>query len=183
MKRALLEPLLAIVLCFAAEFCAAAELPLGTVLVSRNRIEAENTSPGRMNHLAIYVGNQTIIESQAGIVEKGQGRGVIRTDVRDFLARDYSEIVALEPVDPVVGQRAAATAETLVGLPFRQLSSLPGKDRPRAMQRGVNCDSVIRYSYRQASGERLRRLRIPDRALMFADSRGPRVFKEPKVIR
>lgn len=159
--------------------CAADIMP-GSVFVTRNRIEAENTSPGHFNHLAIYVGNGIVIESQGGIVENGQGRGVIRTQLGDFLSRDYVPILILEPVDPAVGLRAAAIAETLVGLPFRKWSSLPGVDRPRAIRRGINCDSVVRYSFRQASGMRLRRLRIPDRALMYADGR---LFREPKVLR
>lgn len=159
--------------------CAADIMP-GSVFVTRNRNEAENLSPGHFNHLAIYVGNGIVIESQGGIVEHGLGRGVIRTQLGDFLSRDYVPILILEPVEPAVGLRAAAIAETLVGLPFRKWSSLPGVDRARARQRGMNCDSVIRYSFRQASGMRLRRLRIPDRALMYADGR---LFREPKVLR
>jgi len=176
------EFLLCIVVLVWSLACATAhgqELLRGTVFVSRNANEAENTSPGHWNHLAIYVGNGVVVESQGGIVEHGQGRGVIRTSLLDFLSRNYSQILALEPVDPVVGARAALFAEALVGLPFRKWSSLPGVDRPRAMQKGINCDSVVRYTYRQASGERLRRLRIPDRALNYTG----KLFQQPKVVR
>ena len=153
----------------------------GTVLATRNRDPRLNTSPGGqiLNHLAIVVNDHQVIESQAGIVEHGQGRGVIRTELADFMARDYDRILALEPIDPAVGARAAAIAETLVGLPFARLSSLPGVDRPFIFERrGMNCDSVIRYSYRQASGERLRTLRIPNRALEH-----PELFKPAVVVR
>src|ERR1044072_7471373 len=143
----------------------------GTVLVSRNADERGNTSPGYWNHLASV--------SVCHVVEAQIGRGVIRTGFDEFEARGYSKILALEPRDEQVGGRAAAISATLVGLPFRQLSSLPGVDRPLVFEaRGLNCDSVVRYSYRQASGERLRRLRIPDRALNHDE-----LFFEPVTLR
>lgn len=145
--------------------------PDGTVLVSRNRIERENTSPGFWNHLAII--------SQGHVVEAQKGPGVIRTSFSVYLGRDYSRILVLEPQDLDAGVRAAAISESLVGLKFNILSSFPGKDRPLLMQvRGVNCDSVIRYSERQATGLKLRTLRIPDSVLHH-----PEVFRSPIAIR
>lgn len=146
-------------------------LPDGTVLVSRNRLEKENTSPGFWNHLAIKHGDH--------IVEAQKGPGVIRTSFDTFLGRDYSRILALEPVNLEAGRRAAEVSESLVGLKFNLISSLPGKDRPLLMRvRGVNCDSVIRYSERQATGLKLRTLRVPDKALQH-----PELFRSPIVLR
>lgn len=172
---------LIVLLCLSA-FCRAAvptqselvlmnAVPTGTVFISRNADERENTSPGFWNHLAIKNGDH--------IVEAQQGRGVIRTSFVDFLTRDYSQILAQEPNNLQEGFVAGSTAESLVGLKFRLTSSIPGRDWPLLMRvRGVNCDSVIRYSERKATGERLRTLRIPDRALQH-----PEIFRPPIRVR
>jgi len=153
------------------ELSTLAGIPDGTVLVSRNFLESENTSPGYWNHTAFKNGNH--------IVEAQVGRGVIRTSFTEYLSRNYSRILALEPVNFSVGEKAADVSETLVGLKFNQLSSLPGKDRVRAMQnRGVNCTSVIRYSERQATGNPLRRMRIPDRMFQY-----PELFRSSFTVR
>ena len=149
-----------------------AALPDGTVLQSRNADERLNTSPGFWNHLAI-VSNGHIVEAQ-------EGQGVIQTSFQTYLARPYSRIRAFTPVSLEEGERIADTSETLNGKPFRLLSSLPGKDRPRAMDRGMNCDSVVRFSARQATGKRLRRMRIPDRMSIMV-SRG--VVNPPITLR
>lgn len=160
MKNALIIMAWATVIALMIAGACLAELLPGTVLVSRNADERQNTSPGYWNHLAMYVGNDTIVEAQVG-------RGVIRTPMSEYLARPYSRILAMEPRDPAVGQRAAAKAQTLVGLPFKKFASaLPG-DR-LAEVRGMNCDNVVRDSLRSATGDRrLRKLKIPDRILLY----------------
>lgn len=149
-------------------------LPDGTVLQTRNADERENTSPGYFNHLAIL--------SDGWVIEAQQGCGVIQTSYQDFLARAYSQIRAFEPVNLEVGDYAGEVAETLIGLPYAPYHSslLPG-DQPLLMNmRGVNCIPVVRYSYRHASGECLRELRIPDEADVLV-SRG--ILRQPVTIR
>lgn len=145
-------------------------LPDGTLLESRNRKERENTSPGYWNHTALKSGDH-IVESQSG-------KGVIQTSFLEYLSRDYSRILALEPVDSKVGSKAADVSETLVGLPFREFSSLRGRDTQFSRERGMNCVSVVRYSERIASGERLRLFKIPDQGFRHSE-----LFKSPIVVR
>lgn len=127
--------------------------PQGTVLVSRNPRELDNTTPGYWNHLAIYLGNYQLVEAQAG-------QGVIQTSNRDYNARGCLWY-PLFPRDTVVGQEAARFAQTLVGLPYRADASLLGDRDP---VRGVNCVSVVRLSYEHALGYRLPELKLPDDA-------------------
>jgi hypothetical protein len=67
-----------------------AEIYPGAVLVSRNVNEQENTSPGYWNHLAVYVGEGYVVESQ-------EGYGVLLTPVQDYISRSYSRILCLNP--------------------------------------------------------------------------------------
>jgi hypothetical protein len=113
-------------------------LPPGTVLLSRNRCERENTSPGHWNHTAIVVNATEIVETQAEPVERGQV-GVIRTQLSDYLARDYEPIMAYQPRDLAAGQRAAMRAENLVGLPNRNASSIFRRFPAWRQEKGLSC--------------------------------------------
>jgi cell wall-associated NlpC family hydrolase len=138
---------------------AVVEWPAGTVLVSKNRDESQNKSPGDQNHLAIYVGNGEIIEAQADA-------GVIRTPFSVYNARDYIWFPEF-PIDGTVGAKAAAKAKTLVGLPYRELSSLMRVEHDPS--KGLNCVSVVRISYSYALGHNLPNLRKPDDILLMTD--------------
>lgn len=140
------------------------DLPVGTIFVTRNLDETLNTSPGYWNHLAIYVGDDRIVESQ----EQG---GVIETHLDQYFARAYASPVLQVPRDPTVGEKAANKAKTLVGLPYRKLSSMLRVDRRE--KSGVNCVSVVRISYAAALDKKLPDLRIPDDIFLFKQ-----VFRE-----
>lgn len=154
-----------------------ASLPPGTVLLSRNKVEADNQSPGLWNHVAI-VGKCHIIESQAEPVEGGKS-GVIATSFADFEKRGYTPLIALQPLDAAVGVKAADKAETLVGKPFRKLSSLSRRETERRADRGLNCNSVVRASYVAATGEQYPKLKIPDRFLEHPELFKPAVTLTP----
>jgi hypothetical protein len=145
--------------------------PVGTVLVSRNKIEAQNTSPGYWNHLAVYVGRNIVVESQES------AGGVIATSLQDYLARDYIWF-PLFPVDLASGEKAAAKAQSLVGLPYRQISSMLQLDRKE--EKGANCVSVAKISYRYADGDKaVKSLHKPDDAehLSILTKTDPRMRK------
>ena len=91
--------------------------PPGTIMVSRNSDERQNTSPGYFNHTAIVVSDTEIVESQ-------EGQGIIRMPLAAYLARQYSRILAFKPRDTVAGLRAAKRAEQLVGRQYGNASSL-----------------------------------------------------------
>jgi uncharacterized protein YycO len=129
----------------------AQQLPAGAILVSRYLEERKNTSPGFWNHLAIYVGNGWIVESVAG-------RGVIYTRYEEYLNRPKVRDVMYFR-DSAAGQRAALRAQSMVGIPYRTISSI--FLFPRADWRGLNCDSVIRNAASAAYGRNLQ-IRFPD---------------------
>lgn len=116
----------------------------GSVLVSRNADERENTSPGFWNHLAVQVDTTHLVESQ-------EGRGVIRTPLSEFLARPYSQVVVLRPLNASEGTEAAARAERLVGLPHAPLSSLFPFNGPLRQKLGLNCVSVVEIAWKRSS--------------------------------
>lgn len=128
------------------------EWPAGTVLVSRNKDDSQNTTPGFHNHLALYLGNGIIVESQ-------EKRGVIQIPFGEYKSRPY-DWFPLFPVDEKTGQRAADKAKTLIGIPYRKLSSLFPEELIE--ERGLNCVSVIRVSYVYALGKPLPKLKLPD---------------------
>jgi len=131
-----------------------AELVPGAVLATRNTDEAQNTSPGSLNHLSLYVGNGEVIESQASV-------GVQKVSLADFLARPYETPLVLLPLDRDAGQRAATKAATLVGTKFRKASSLYNRFGKRRIERGLNCVALVELCYADA-GKRLRRCTKPD---------------------
>lgn len=128
------------------------EWPAGTVLVSRNKDESQNTTPGFQNHLALYLGAGVIVESQ-------EHSGVIQVPFDDYKNRPY-DWFPLFPINEDVGRRAAEKARTLVGIPYRKLSSLFPEEKIE--ERGLNCVSVIRVSYVYALGHSLPKLKLPD---------------------
>ena len=136
----------------------------GTVLVSRNADERENTSPGYWNHTAVYIGNQQIVESQAG-------QGVILTSVDEFLSRQYSRIIALAPRDALAGEQAAQRAQRLVGLRHAPGSSFFPFQGPLRQRMGLNCVSIVEISWQA-------RFNIPDQAFRFR-----RVFLPAETVR
>lgn len=110
--------------------------PLGTTLISRNFNEEDNTTPGFWNHVAIWIGNGRIVESQ-------RGKGVILTALDDWQARP----ILWRPLIPRPqfferGIQAANTACTLVGRPWGPLSSVRRKIRSR-----LSCVSVWELSW------------------------------------
>lgn len=138
--------------------------PEGTVLVSRNWREWDNTSFGYWNHLAIYVGNQQVVESQ-------EPHGVVLTSLVEYWARPYSRIVAVVPDNGFAGTVAASRAKTMLGMPWRPYVSVgPGILTIRTHS-GANCVSVIEEAYR------MRNLDWPDR-MFYA-----RGFKLPVYMR
>jgi hypothetical protein len=154
-----IEIALIVVKLFLACCCVAkAELPAGTVLVSRNANEAENETPGHWNHLAIIVSPTELIESQ-------EGKGVIRTPLAEYLSRPYAQpIQALLPCDRAVGERAATTAATFVGQPYSKLGSIlrgPARRMSRGEKIAANCVVPIKAAYWQAD-RRIRRVWFPD---------------------
>lgn len=144
--------------------------PPGTILVSRNADERENTSPGYWNHLACVVSDTHVVESQ-------ECQGVIKTPLCDYLARDYSKILALKPRDARAGARAARRAMALCGLPDRQLSSLFLVHGPRRQKLGLNCVTAaaeIPWAY---ENPRIRLLVFPDGIFRYG------TFQAPEVVR
>lgn len=126
------------------------EFPLGTVLISRNTNETDNTSPGYWNHCAIYIGDDTIIEAQ-------EGQGVIRTLYAEYIVRAYTWF-GLIPIDLNIGMRAADKAKTLVGLPYRKLSSVF-----LHAHHGMNCvDAGFRVPYEYALNKSFSFVHLPD---------------------
>jgi hypothetical protein len=153
-----IEIAIIVLLKLAALACAAyGELPAGTVLVSRNANEAENTTPGHWNHLAIVVGEE-LIESQ-------EGKGIIRTTLAEYLSRPYAQpILALLPCDRAVGERAATKAATFVGQPYGKLGSIlrgPARRMSRGEKVAANCVVPIKAAYWQED-RRTRRVWFPD---------------------
>lgn len=126
---------------------------IGTVLISRNYDESENTSPGYWNHCAIYIGDDAIIEAQIG-------QGVIRTLYTKYITRAYTWF-PLRPLDLSSGMIAACRAKMLVGLPYRKLSSV--WRHVHNENRGVNCvDAAFRIPYEYAFNQNFSFIHWPD---------------------
>lgn len=111
--------------------------PVGSVLASSWYDARLNRSPGKTNHLAVYVGDGKVVESQAGI-------GVHEIPWAEYEARPQ-HVLVVPPPSAEFGQAAAARAKALVGLPYFKLSSVTVFERPLA--RGLNCVSVAEKSW------------------------------------
>jgi len=110
----------------------------GDVFATRNigSDESQNESPGFFNHLAIYVGDGIVVESQADF-------GVCKFKVENFEER-YPIIVVLRHNKTDVAESAAKHALSFVGQPYRKLSSIFRFPRSN---KGFNCVSVVRQAY------------------------------------
>jgi len=126
----------------------------GDVFVTRNADEAENTTPGHWNHVAVYCGEGLVVEAQE---DRG---GVVYSELAEFIAR-YPEIRLLR-LRMGGGQAIADEVWRHVGTPYRKLASLPIRLRPT--ERGNNCVSILRRGYIAAVG-RDPRYRLPDDAM------------------
>lgn len=135
-----------------------ADLPIGTVILSKNRIKSENKTPGIWNHCQILVDANSIVESQ-------EGPGVILTPLSEWLKRDYI-FGYIYPKDKNVGILAAAYARSLIGTPYNKLSSIYRE--PKNSLYGENCVSLVRDSYSHATKQNLL-IRRPDNLLKFTD--------------
>lgn len=127
----------------------------GTVLYSSNLDMRQNAPVGIVNHLAIYVGDGKIVESQKDLNGKS---GVLLTDFTEYKTRKYQWNV-LYPKDKNIGIKAAEFAKTLVGKRYGQLSSI--RKHTSEHSRKLNCTSVIALSYAHASGKEIK-LTVPD---------------------
>ena len=125
----------------------------GDILATRNATEAENSSPGHWNHLAVYVGNGQVVEAQ-------RGPGVIVSGFSEFIAR-YPEILVLR-LRSGKGQAIADEVWRHVGTPYAPLASVPRF--LRRTERGNNCVSVARRGATAGIG-RDPRWRKPDDAV------------------
>lgn len=118
-----------------------AQPPIGTVLVSRNIDERENTSPGSYwNHTAVYVGNDFIVEAQPG-------RGVIYTTWNEYQARPYSRVIIFRPWSEYAGQLAAHRAQLMVGQRYAPYASAWPFNGPIRQRLGSNCVSCVEIAY------------------------------------
>ena len=133
MMRLLISMLIVCLSIASGEAAGLPDLLPGDILATRNADEADNTSPGHWNHLAVYVGDGLMVESQVR-------RGVICTAVDDFLGR-YPEWIVLR-LRIGSGQAIADEARRHVGTPYWHLASVP--IRLRRTERGNNCVSVVR---------------------------------------
>ena len=141
----------------------------GTLLVSRNIDERLNArTPGWANHLATYIGNGWIIESQVGV-------GVIKTSVADYSQRQYQWFapgqnhIPLGPCNEEFGKRVAAIALSHIGRPYRPYSSLAPRIIvpiiPWAFGQpwyGANCVTETSDQCVGAGAPWMRDMRVPD---------------------
>ncbi len=126
----------------------------GTVLISRNNVESLNTSPGYWNHCAIYVGDDNIVQSL-------KDEGVILTPFNEYRVYDCTWL-SLIPIKG--GQEATDKAKTLIGLPYRLVSSLFLRDHN--LKRGINCvDAAVRVPYEYALKKSLSSVHWPDHVI------------------
>lgn len=118
-----------------------AKPPIGTVLVSRNIDERENTSPGSYwNHTAIMVSSDYIVEAQPG-------RGVIYTHWSEYERRPYSRVVIFRPWSEYAGNLAAHRAQLMVGQRYAPYASAWPFNGPIRQRLGSNCVSTIEIAY------------------------------------
>lgn len=128
--------------------------PAGTVIVSRNVNEADNTSPGYWNHLGMSNGRGFIIEAQ-------EGKGVIFTPLREYINRPY-HMTVLRPRDVEQGRKAAQIAAGFVGEKYNKLASLGLQGPKEDLKLGQNCVSVVRRAEEQSTGKQYTGFNKPD---------------------
>lgn len=128
--------------------------PLGTVLYSTNLDMSQNAPVGLCNHLAIWVGNNQIIEAQKDMDGKS---GVLLTPFDDYKKRKL-EYNVLFPKDKHIGEMAADFARTLIGRKYGKFSSFR---HLREHARRLNCTALVALCYSHALGKEIR-LTVPD---------------------
>jgi len=136
--------------------------PAGSILISKHIDPRLNTTPfSDWNHLATCVGDGWVVESQAGY-------GVIRTPLKDYMARPYI-VTSLTPCNPEVRARVVAIANSHVGRPYRPYSSLAPRlfvpIVPWAFGRdpyGANCVTETADQLVGAGWPWFRGMRVPD---------------------
>ena len=122
------------------------DLMPGDVFLTRNKEGGGwgNETPGHWNHAAIYIGDDAIIEAQAGAIN-----AVVMFTVESFRER-YPEYTILRPIDPDMGMQAAEEAHSMLGSKYRKMASI--FYHLRDTEEGENCLSVVRKAYRKPMG-------------------------------
>lgn len=110
----------------------------GDIIVTRNDLEEENTTPGYWNHCALYVG-------EGWIVEALRDEGVIKRLARELLEETSQHIVMRYAANDNRFKKCMAKYGLYqVGLKYKLISSF----RLRVWRaRGRNCVTVIRYAF------------------------------------
>ena len=115
------------------------EIWAGDFILTRNLKEEDNTSPGYWNHCAIYIGDNHIVEAQAG------PNAVIMSDLTEFFNR-YPQIIVLRVTDEdSMAAKMVEEGKALVGTPYRKIASI--FNSLRNSRRGENCVTVVRKCY------------------------------------
>lgn len=130
----------------------------GVVLYSSNLNTALNQSPGLVNHLAMVVDNNNIVESQ-------EDKGVILTPISEYKARAY-QWNALYPINKQAGIKAAEFARTLLGRKYGKYSSIRPLLNEYTLR--LNCVSVISLSYSSALNTKIK-LGVPDDIFKYSN--------------
>lgn len=128
------------------------ELQPGDILLTRNPREEDNSSPGYINHAAIYIGNDKVVESQ-------EGSGVIISPLDEFTSR-YNYIIVVR-YRGAYNSSAAKIAEVAASkqVPYWKLASV--FVFMRSWERGENCVSLARRCFMQTY-KIDRKWRVPD---------------------
>ncbi len=108
----------------------------GDILLTRNRLLIHNTSPGWLNHAALYVGD---------IVIEAQKEGIICSEIMEFIDR-YPTIYGVRYLEGSYGAEAAGYARNFIGKSYKKWASLfrilknDGHDNCVSFVRRVYCD-------------------------------------------
>lgn len=115
------------------------DIPIGSVLISYNNNDSLNHHfrGSKWNHLAIYIGDGFVVESQ-------EEKGVIKTPFSEYIKRDYTWGI-LYPKNKQDGIKASEISKKLIGSDYRKISSVFRRNKNPS--KGLNCISVIRTSY------------------------------------
>jgi len=109
----------------------------GQFILTRNLNESDNTSPGYWNHCAICVPD--------GIIEAQQDKGVILSNVNEFIKR-YPEMIVLQMTsDKIMLKKMIDRAYSLLDNRYRGIASV--FKYLRRDYRGENCVSLVRKCY------------------------------------
>lgn len=125
------------------------ELEPGDLLTTINFVDVDNNTPGEWNHMAIYVGDDMIVESQ-----ESRG-GVVSTPLSDFWGKYLRiRIFRLDRTRFVeyntICDAAIASAKKEIGVKYWMYASIKRHLRP--VSRGENCVSLVRRVYSKPLG-------------------------------